>query len=217
MEKSLLVLVPACFLMLASCVNIGDFDFGDDEEDESYHEGGDQDEFVEPSIESLVKKYSGFEVAYRSEDTVYTVGGSGNTYWYYSTSVGGETPEIDSATITTVNGSSYINQSYSSGDLFSLTDTENNMAALIADSNYIGYMQHGGILVDMKYTKVTIKGEAARKYDVIVGSTSVYVNEKDGYTMQIDYSDEYYSILFNGVKKGSEVKAPSIEDQYPED
>ena len=212
MKKSLLALVPLSLLALASCSIIGNLPIDDEEgDDTSYNQGS---EWAEPSIEALVKKYSGFEVTYHYTytDDIIKVGGKGNTYWYATFKASDESETISNMTITTVEGTKYTNKSFSAGYWMNL-DAEENMAALISDSNYIGFAQHGGILEEYKYTKATINGESAKKY--AVANMEVYVSEADGYTMQIDYADGD-SIKHVKTTKGSQVEIPTVEDEEEE-
>lgn len=207
MKKSLLAFIPASLLMLASCGLIGNLPIDDEDGDDPEYSQGSQEEFKEPSIEELAKKYSGFEITYNYTYTndIISIGGKGNTYWYAS---GKKDNPYSTATITTVNGSSYENVSYSSGEKYTLDDTETNMAALIGDSNYLGYGQHGGILEDYKYESATIGSEAAKKYTI--ANMEIYVSKEYGCTLQIDYADGD-AIKFVGIKKGNAVEVVKYE------
>ncbi|MCQ2742934.1 MAG: hypothetical protein MJ239_06565 [Bacilli bacterium] len=208
MKKSLLALIPASLFALSSCSFLENLPHDSGEEgDESYS----QVEYETPSIEKLNKKYSGFEVTYIDiEGATVKVGGQGNIYWYavFSEDTEEGTLYVANSTTTTVEGSSFKNEYYSAGTKWTSDDTENNMAATLADTKFIGAFQYGGILEDMPYTSVTLEGEPARKYRVSI--VDVFVSVTYGITMQADY-DGGDSLKFVGIKKGNDAQPVVVE------
>ena len=214
MKKLFLGLIPASLLMLTSCGILGNLDFDNDYDDD--YDDSEREDIEPPTIEDLVKKYSGFEAQYTNPngDKV-AIGGKDNFYWYTVTyEPEGEEPTITTASTTEVKGSEFENISYSSGMKITLSDKTTNFVSTFADAYYIGQLQHGGVLTGLKYTKTTLKGEPAKKYSLAYNTIDLYVSDVDGYTMQVDYSgdNEESSIKFEKVTKGSAVKAPDLSN-----
>lgn len=213
MKKLLLGVIPASLLMLSGCGILGNLGVDDDYDDEDYSR---EEDIEPPTIEDLVKKYSGFEARYVNPDgDKVAIGGKDNFYWYTVTyEPEGEEPTITNASTTEVKGGEYENITYSSGNKITLTDKSTNFVSTFADAYYIGLLQHGGVLTGIKYTKTTLNGEAAKKYSLAYSSVDLYVSDADGYTMQVDYDGDNAesSIKFDKVLKGSAVKAPDLSN-----
>lgn len=156
-----------------------------------------------PTIESLYKKYSGFEVTYTTNETRIYVGAQNDMYWLYI--VDYDTYETLSSTIVSVkDGNEWINYNYVSGEYVTYgRNKDTNMAAQSINTYYLQFMQAN--IGDTKGYSSKLRREDAIKYTFNYGEIALYVHATDGYTMEVDFGNEQQGFVFYETRKGESV------------